>query len=154
MTHAPILVIGYGNTLRSDDGVGYRVAETVADWNRVDVRSLPLHQLTPDLAEVISTAQVVIFVDASVIPATTLQIETLQPDTAPAFTGHVVNPRSLLALSQALYGHVPIAYHLLIPVTSVAFGETFSAVTQANFAVALREIQDIVDRLNQSLITP
>jgi hydrogenase maturation protease len=27
-----ILVIGYGNTLRGDDGVGYQIAETVADW--------------------------------------------------------------------------------------------------------------------------
>lgn len=63
-----ILIIGYGNTLRSDDGAGQRVAELVAEWQLPNVRSLPLHQLTPELAENISQAKLVIFVDA--YPAT------------------------------------------------------------------------------------
>ena len=39
----PTLIIGYGNTLRSDDGVGPRLAQTVADWRLPGVRSLALH---------------------------------------------------------------------------------------------------------------
>ena len=66
-----ILVIGYGNTLRSDDGAGQRVAELVAEWKLPNVRSLPVHQLTPELAEPISQAELVIFVD--VYPATSEQ---------------------------------------------------------------------------------
>ncbi len=42
-----VLVIGYGNTLRSDDGAGKRVAELVAEWQLLNVRSLLVHQLTP-----------------------------------------------------------------------------------------------------------
>ena len=34
------LVIGYGNTLRSDDGAGVRVAEAIAAWNLRGVTSL------------------------------------------------------------------------------------------------------------------
>jgi Ni,Fe-hydrogenase maturation factor len=59
-----ILIIGYGNTLRGDDGAGQRVAEMVSEWGLDEVRSLSVHQLTPELAEPISTAKLAIFVDA------------------------------------------------------------------------------------------
>lgn len=35
-----ILVIGYGNDLRSDDAVGQRVAQMIAVWNLSNVRFL------------------------------------------------------------------------------------------------------------------
>ncbi len=34
-----VLVIGYGNTLRSDDGVGQRVATLVEEWELPYIRS-------------------------------------------------------------------------------------------------------------------
>jgi hydrogenase maturation protease len=58
------LVIGYGNSLRGDDGVGPLVAEQVAEWNLPDVRSLSVHQLTPELASEMALAKTVIFIDA------------------------------------------------------------------------------------------
>jgi Ni,Fe-hydrogenase maturation factor len=64
---ARVLVIGYGNTLRRDDGVGVRVAEAVAaDPRFAHVRVLAVHQLTPELALDIGSASLVIFVDADV----------------------------------------------------------------------------------------
>lgn len=65
----PILVLGYGNTLRSDDGVGYRVAAAVHRWHVPDVEGYTCHQLTPDLAAEIAPRQRVIFVDARVVSA-------------------------------------------------------------------------------------
>jgi hydrogenase maturation protease len=59
-----VVVIGYGNTLRSDDGAGQQVATLVEDWQLPQVRSLAVHQLTPELAAELATAQMVIFVDA------------------------------------------------------------------------------------------
>lgn len=69
------LIIGYGNTLRGDDGVGYRIAEIFeqeedgleshySEESRHTVRSHPCHQLTPDLAAELAQADRVIFVDA------------------------------------------------------------------------------------------
>ncbi|MGF1587982.1 MAG: hydrogenase maturation protease [Pleurocapsa sp.] len=58
------LVIGYGNTLRSDDGAGQSAANQIAAWGLPNVRSLAVHQLTPELAEDIANADTVIFVDA------------------------------------------------------------------------------------------
>lgn len=45
------LVIGYGNSLRSDDRIGIEVAKTVADWNLTPVRSLDVPQLTHELTD-------------------------------------------------------------------------------------------------------
>ena len=61
-----LLVIGYGNTLRGDDGVGPRAAEAIATLALPGVRALVCPLLTPELAEAVSQAGVVIFVDAAV----------------------------------------------------------------------------------------
>ncbi len=39
------LVVGYGNSLRSDDGIGMRIAEIVASWHLPEVRSLSPHSI-------------------------------------------------------------------------------------------------------------
>nr|MDQ2730551.1 hydrogenase maturation protease [Armatimonadota bacterium] len=60
------LVIGYGNPLRRDDGLGPMAAQrlaALADPLRVQV--LTPYQLSPELAEPISQARFVLFIDAS-----------------------------------------------------------------------------------------
>ncbi len=47
---ADILVLGYGNELRGDDGLGPLVARTVADANIPGVRVLTARQLLPEFA--------------------------------------------------------------------------------------------------------
>ena len=63
---ADALVIGYGNTLRGDDGIGPAVAEAVAALGLPGVRVIVAHQLTPELAADLADAQLVVFVDAAV----------------------------------------------------------------------------------------
>ncbi|MDX2100303.1 MAG: hydrogenase maturation protease [Leptolyngbyaceae cyanobacterium bins.59] len=139
----PYLVIGYGNSLRSDDGAGCQVAETVAGWGLEQVESLSLHQLTPDLAEIISRSNIVIFVDAAV-RVTEATIEELHPSNGETFTNHYADPRSLLALARVLYQRVPAAYRVLIPATSFEFGETFSSLTQESVSHALAKIKQLI----------
>jgi hydrogenase maturation protease len=110
------LIIGYGNPLRRDDAVGFLAAErlsrTIADPS---VTILPVHQLTPELAEPVSRALRVIFIDACVGPEPGEIRErpirpTPQPDAsaASAFSHHA-SPEALLAAALALYGHAPEA---------------------------------------------
>ncbi|MEB3338228.1 MAG: hydrogenase maturation protease [Leptolyngbyaceae bacterium] len=146
-TKTTYLVIGYGNTLRHDDGAGYKVAEAVADWGIEGVRSLPLHQLTPDLAEAIAHAKIVIFVDAvAETPEAqpTIKVERLEPSSRETFTGHCADPRSLLAFAKILYGTLPIAYRILIPAFDFSFGEMFSPITEAGISIALSKIKELI----------
>ena len=62
----PILVIGYGNPLRGDDGVGWRVAEEAAALlPDPPVTVLTVQLLTPELADPISRSDLLILIDAA-----------------------------------------------------------------------------------------
>jgi hydrogenase maturation protease len=141
------LVIGYGNTLRGDDGVGYWVAEAVEAWNLRDVRSHPCHQLTLDVAAEIAEADQVIFVDATPPgnPCSPLKIERLVPmgETGRVSTHHNT-PQGLLAMSQALYGQLPSAYAILLPTRDFQFSECLSPIAESGMRQALMRIRNLV----------
>ena len=59
-------MVGYGSTLRSDDGVGWHVADRLADDPRLaGAEVLARHQLTPELAADVARAALVVLVDAA-----------------------------------------------------------------------------------------
>ena len=66
MNDAGALVVGYGNSLRSDDGVGWHAAGLLAtDPRLAGARVLARHQLVPELAVDVSRASLVVLVDAA-----------------------------------------------------------------------------------------
>ncbi|MGA1285390.1 MAG: hypothetical protein ACO34J_15215 [Prochlorothrix sp.] len=91
IAHPRTLIIGYGNTLREDDGVGYCMAEAIAQWNLTGIESKAVHQLTPDLAAHLAEVDRVIFID--VFPWTAeadpqpLKSDEIPAQPAPAFSG-------------------------------------------------------------------
>ena len=60
-----VLVIGYGSTLRGDDGVGRWVADAIGQQRRSQVEVASVTQLLPEYAGPVAHARAVIFVDAS-----------------------------------------------------------------------------------------
>ena len=137
---AGFLVIGYGNTLRGDDGVGPRVAEAVAALNLPGVRTLSCPMLTPELAEPISRASVVIFVDAAVDAPREVQLRKLEPNETSQLMAHAADPRTMLALSRDVFGHVPRAWWLTIPVVKLDFSEVLSPEAQRGLAEAVEKV--------------
>jgi hydrogenase maturation protease len=123
------LVIGYGNTLRGDDGVGSLVAEQVAAWNLPEVRSLSVHQLTPELAAEIAQAEVVYFADACMGRSQT-SIEPIEPVEITSRIDHLWSPSVLLHFAKTLYDADPVAYQILIPATQFDYGEVLSAIAR------------------------
>jgi hydrogenase maturation protease len=136
-----LLVLGYGNTLRSDDGVGPKVAEAVAALNLPGVRALACGLLTPELADPIAQAARVIFVDAAVDAPREVQLRPLAPADSSQIMAHAANPRTLLALARDVFGHAPPAWWLTIPVENLGIGEDFSLLAERGFATALETIR-------------
>lgn len=137
-----ILVIGYGNDLRSDDAVGQRVAEAVAKWGASHIRALAVHQLTPELAEHLAGALLAIFVDAVVgVPEQGVQARRIEPAVPETSIGHTGDPRALLALTQALYGVCPEAWLIAVPGVDFGFGERLSETAQRGMGEALQQIR-------------
>ncbi|MGK7942300.1 MAG: hydrogenase maturation protease [Crocosphaera sp.] len=142
-----ILIIGYGNTLRGDDGVGYKIVEIIEQWNLDNITSLAVHQLTPDLAEKISQVDTVIFIDA--VPMTDvntakLEMKPISINQKINNLAHHNNPQQLLSLTQAIYQKIPKAYWLLVPGLNFNFSEDFSPITQKYVTLTLEKIKDIL----------
>jgi hydrogenase maturation protease len=138
-----LLVIGYGNTLRSDDGVGPRVAEAVGALRLPGVRTLICQQLSPEHADPISRSERVIFVDAAVDAARGVQLRPLEPGDSSQLMAHAADPRTMLALSRDVFGHAPQAWWLTIPAVQLEFGETLSPEAQRGYEEALDKIKSL-----------
>ncbi len=138
------LVIGYGNTLRRDDGVGVEVAQTVASMNLPGVNVITRHQLVPELAEPISKASAVIFVDADVAATRHPELRPIQAAPAGQAFAHAANPRSLLALSRDVFGGNPKAWSLAVPVADFSFGFGLSPRSEKGLRAAVKRIQRFV----------
>ncbi len=132
------LVIGYGNDLRGDDGIGPRVADAVAAWRRPGVEALALTQLTPEVAAALATAERVVFVDADARPdAPGVALCPLAAAPEVGALSHGADPRALLALCQAVYGRCPAGWLLTAPARRFDLGAPLSPAAEADVAQAL-----------------
>jgi hydrogenase maturation protease len=134
------LVIGYGNTLRGDDGAGPAVAEAVAALGLPGVRVLAVPQLTPELAELLAEACLALFVDASAEKAGEVEVLPVQPAQGTASLCHTSDPGVLLALAWALYGACPPASIVRVPAVCFQFGATMSPPASRGIAEGVREV--------------
>lgn len=145
---AGAVVIGYGNRLRGDDGVGPRVAAAIGR-RRPDVRALGVHQLTPELAAVVADAALAVFVDARADGGAGVTVEPTGPDAAcPAALGHVAAPGAVLALAAALYGRCPRAWTVGVPVASLALGDRLSPSGRAAARRAVAAVARLLETLD------
>lgn len=138
---AELLVIGYGNTLRSDDGVGPKVAEAVAALCLPGVRTVACDLLTPELAEPVAHAGSVIFVDAALDPPRQVQWRPLQPSDSCQLMAHAASPQKLLALARDVFGRAPTAWWLTIPIENTRIGEELSPLARRGLDAAINEVR-------------
>ncbi len=123
------VVIGFGSTLRSDDGIGPRVAERVERLTKSsDVLVLARQVLTPDLAGDIHGVDRVVFIDASVQETPgTIHEHWLEPQasTSDAMV-HCLEPAELLAWCLRTYGSAPEAVLITVGGRTFEVGEALS----------------------------
>jgi hydrogenase maturation protease len=127
-------VVGFGNALRTDDGVGWSAAERCATDPRLEGATvIARHQLTPELALDISRATCVVFIDASHgPPAGTFTIGRLDPaGSGGTLWSHHVSPTSLVQLALELYGRAPAVYLVSVGVKSMEPGNRLSPAVEA-----------------------
>ncbi|MGP8184676.1 MAG: hydrogenase maturation protease [Terracidiphilus sp.] len=148
---ARCLVLACGNPLRSDDGVGLRLADWATQRFQSDasVRVLSSQQWTPDLAHEIASADSLLFVDCSVesAPGRIVLAPVSMASGEPASTTHHMDPPGLLALAHSLYGSRPAhAMLLTVGASSMELGETLTGPVQAAMPRAQRVLEKTVLR--------
>ncbi|MGA2569402.1 MAG: hydrogenase maturation protease [Terracidiphilus sp.] len=148
---ARCLVLACGNPLRSDDGVGLRLASWAAQRFQADsgVRVLSSQQWTPDLAHEIASADSVLFVDCSIEAApghVNLDPVPMASEESGSTTHHM-SPPALLALAHSLYASRPAhAMLLTVGAGSMELGETLTGPVQAAMPRAQRVLEKAVLR--------
>jgi hydrogenase maturation protease len=138
------MVIGYGNTLRRDDGAGVAAAEKLSR-DSPGANVLALQELHPGLAEDVASCGLVVFLDASV-RTSTMSVTRVSPGgSMHGAEGHALSPAGVLAICSGLYGRTPENALLVeIPAFDCGFGETMSART-------LRMIDDCAHLISELL---
>lgn len=138
-----VLVIGYGNPLRGDDGIGPAVAEAVEGLKPPGVRVRVVHQLTPELAAEIAESRLVVFADAAAggEPVTAVRLES---DAAGDVMTHAADPRGLLALTRAVYGRAPEAWLVTAAGADFGFRDGLSPAGEENAREAVGYVRFLI----------
>lgn len=143
------LVIGYGNQLRGDDGLGCDVVNRlVDDLKRLAVDTIACHQLTPELVDPLRFVQRVIFVDAQEGDRPgQITVSRIWPLESGGVFTHNTTPQGLLQAVDAWYGVQPEGYLLTVTGADFSLREGLSpSVEQA--------LPDVVSALYRLLEMP
>ena len=141
----PALIIGYGSTLRGDDGVGPAVAELIEARNLPGVDVIACHQLTPELADPISKVRSVIFVDAALeLPEDQVRVSRVEPEAAHQVMVHTASPGGLLHLARSVFNACPAAWLVEIPVAEMGIGEQLSPFAQQGVEQAVTKVLELI----------
>jgi len=141
-----VLIIGYGNPLRGDDGVGQIAAEALRAHQLAGTKIIACHQLTPELAESVAQSEITVFIDAAAdISPGEIVIDQLIDESAPPSLGHHLDPGALALFARRLYGGAPKTFLVKVGAETFEFGEKLSETVQnavpAVVAAVLRLVQ-------------
>ena len=139
---ASILLIGYGNPGRLDDGLGPALAVAIARLDLPGVTVDSDYQLTVEDAAAIADHEVVIFADADAAGPEPFSFRPIEPRRGDGFTTHSIEPAAVLALARDLFNASARGYILGIRGYEFnEFGEALSEKARANLRSALDFIE-------------
>ncbi|MDN3642794.1 hypothetical protein QWY87_08800 [Lutimonas halocynthiae] len=105
-----ILVIGIGNSGRSDDGLGWLMLDYIKNIF-LDVDLLFRYQLQIEDAELLSHYRTVIFIDATKKATESgFYFKSCQPNNGFGLTSHMLEPETILWLENELYKTGPTTF--------------------------------------------
>ena len=147
MTGEGVLIVGYGNPLRGDDGIGWHAAGLLAGAPRLaGAKVLARHQLTPELAEDIGRASLVVLVDASADDdAGSVSVQRVETEPPAATTwSHHLDPAALAGLAEALYGATPPIFLVSVGASSFAAGDRLSTTLERTLPNIVEVVADVI----------
>lgn len=132
-----VLVIGYGNPGRQDDGLGPAAAVEIGEAGWPNVTTSDNYQLVIEDAVQVAAHEVVWFVDACRQGDAPCTVQSLSPAFEIAFTSHLLKPETLLAIAEQQFGKAPQAHLVSIRGYEFDFVEGLTHRARANLALAV-----------------
>ena len=146
-TDRTVLLIGFGNPAREDDGLGPAAASAIEKLGIDGITVDADYQLTVEDAAAVAEYDAVVFVDAAVEGDGPFCFSTLVPKRQESFSSHSVSPEAVLGLAQELFNAQPEAYMLAIRGYSFTmFEEKMSEGALHNLECALEFLVPVLRR--------
>jgi hydrogenase maturation protease len=143
------LVVGYGNSLRGDDGVGWVVAEQLAESIAdSQVCVLVRQQLMLELAPEIAQSDRLILIDAAAdkIPGQ-ISVEKIEPAHASVeLSSHHLQPATLIACARQLYGSSPETWLVSVGGESFECSDQLSPRVAAQVPQVLACVRELIEK--------
>jgi hydrogenase maturation protease len=139
-----ILLLGYGNPGRQDDGLGPALAELLEKSNLPGLTVDAAYQLNIEDAAEAAEYDIVIFADAMVEGEEPYLIKRLTPSVDITFSSHIIGPESILAICQESFDRTPEAWLLAIRGYAFDFEEKLTEKAEANLKGAFSFATDFI----------
>ncbi len=150
MKNAPnILIYGYGNPGREDDGLGNAMIEKLEQW-KTEQAFPNLHldinyQLNIEDATEMQGKDLVIFVDASIDETVEqYKLVPVKPSSKVEFTMHATSPGFIMHLCEQIYGGAPPTWIMHIKGYSWNMKETLTPDARENLQLAYQHLKQVV----------
>jgi len=144
---AKVLLVGFGNPGRLDDGLGPALAEAVEAMGLPGLTVDADYQLTVEDSAEAAKYDIVVFADADMAGPEPFSVRRIRgdDDQCMSFSSHSVRPTGVLGLAKRLFNAEPRAYLLGVRGYEFnAFGDGLSARARVNLAAATDYVRDAV----------
>jgi hydrogenase maturation protease len=143
-----VLVVGLGNPYRGDDAIGIRAAEEFEAMNQDStVEVMIAQELLPEMAEVISHIDLLVFLDAKAggVPGLIEVSEVKPPELGSGVFLHTLTMETLLTTARTLFGHAPNAKLISMTGESFDFASHLSPKTKAALPLFLERLEKVIN---------
>ena len=148
--HKPVLLLGYGNPSRGDDGLGPALLEMIEEQRALErapdiFDALTDYQLQIEHVLDMQKRQLVVFIDASLSATAPFDYSRLEPCRDNSYTSHAMSPSALLAVyEQVCDDPLPDAYLLGIPAYQFDLGTSITAQAREHLGEARDFVQELL----------
>ncbi len=143
-----ILIYGYGNPGRQDDGLGNAFVEILEKWVKDNqIKNIEFdsnYQLNIEDAATIADKDLVIFADASCENIESFVITPVKPKQETSFTSHSASPEYILYLCNDIYKRIPSTFIVHIKGYEWDFKESLTDKAAENLMKAVDAIKKLL----------
>ncbi len=143
-----ILIYGFGNPGRQDDGLGILLSEKVDNWiKKENIQSVKVdcnYQLNIEDTVDIADNDLVLFVDATKEEIDDYYLTRVRPSDRLEFSTHTVSPSYLLNLCSVVHNKTPDIYLLHIKGYKWEFLEDMTEDAKKNLIKAYKFIKEFI----------
>ena len=141
---AKLLLFGYGNPGRGDDGLGPELIERIARAQLADVECQNDMQLQVEHVTDLAGCDRVLFVDADMSCAEPFEFSEIGPEKDGSYTSHAMSPTALLHAYSQVYGKdAPLAFLLRIRGYDFELGDPLTDKADANLEAATNLVREL-----------